>query len=117
VTLLGAAGLGVHLYRRVRRRAWQQVGTILFLALVVLAPVLMMQMYDYVYWGQNGGGRGLQGRYFFGEMAALFVLVLVGLLALVPERWRGALHPLLRLSMIAANLYCLLWVVLPRYYT
>ena len=77
----------------------------------------MMQAYDYQYWGQNGGGRGMQGRYFFGEMAALFVLLVSGLGALVPERWHGLLHPVLRLSIVAANLYCLLWVVLPRYYT
>jgi len=116
VTVLGLVGLGFYLWRTFRQRTWKRAGTFLLLALVVLAPVVMMQLYDYVYWGQNGGGRGLQGRYFFGEMAPLFGLVLTGLLALIPERWQGMLLPLLRLGMVVANLYCLLWVVLPRYY-
>ncbi|MBN1641397.1 MAG: DUF2142 domain-containing protein [Anaerolineae bacterium] len=117
VTLFGLAGLGYALYRMLCRHAWRQLGTTFLLLTVVLAPVVMMQVYDYVYWVQNGGGRGLQGRYFFGEMAALLILVLTGWLAVVPDRWQGVVHLLLRLGMIAANVYCLLWVVLPRYYT
>lgn len=116
VALLGLLGLALWLARVVRRRAWAEAGVPLLLVAVVLSPVVMMHVYDYTYWIEYGVGRGLQGRYFFGQMAALFVLLLTGLLALLPRRWHGAGHVALRIGMVAANFYCLLQAVLPRYY-
>jgi hypothetical protein len=116
VVLLGLLGLLVYLARVVRRRAWAEAGAPLLLAAVVIAPVVMMHVYDYTYWSEYGVGRGLQGRYFFGQMAALFVLLLTGLLALLPRRWHGAGHLALRVGIVAANFYGLLQVFLPRFY-
>ena len=116
VTLLGLAGLAVYTLRAARRRAWGEMGMTLLLMAVVLSPVVMMHIYDYTYWNEYGVGRGLQGRYYFGQMAALFVLLLTGLLTLLPQRWHGAGHLALRIGIIAANFYCLLQVMLPRYY-
>ncbi|MFZ5916014.1 MAG: DUF2142 domain-containing protein [Chloroflexota bacterium] len=116
VTLPGLLGLALWLARVVHRRAWAAAGPPLLLAAAVLSPVIMMHIYDYTYWIAYGVGRGLQGRYFFGQMAALFVLLLTGLLALLPRRWHGAGHVALRMGMVAANFYCLLGVFLPRYY-
>ena len=83
---------------------------------IVLSPVVMMHIYDYTYWNEYGVGRGLQGRYFFGQMAALFVLLLSGLLKLLPRQWHGMGHLALRIGIVIANIYCLLLVLLPRYY-
>lgn len=116
VTLLGLLGLGVYLARFVRRRAWAEAGVTLLLTAVVLSPVVMMQVYDYTYWNEYGVGRGLQGRYFFGQMAVLFILLLSGQFTLLPKRWHNATHMALRIGIVAANLYCLLQAMLPRYY-
>jgi len=116
VTLLGLLGLAVYLVRRLHRRAWVEIGVPLLLIAAVLSPVVMMHVYDYTYWNEYGVGRGLQGRYFFGQMAALFFLLLAGLLTLLPKRWHGAAHIVLRAGMVVANFYCLLQAVLPRYY-
>lgn len=115
-TLLALLGLAVYLFHLVRRRAWAEAGVMLLLIAVVLSPVVMMHVYDYAYWNEYGVGRGLQGRYFFGQMAALFVLLVVGLLTLLPRRWHGTLHQALRIGIVVANLYCLLQAMLPRYY-
>jgi hypothetical protein len=82
----------------------------------VLSPVVMMHVYDYTYWNEYGVGRGLQGRYFFGQIAALFVLLLSGLLKLLPRQWHSIGHLALRSGIVMANIYCLLQVFLPRYY-
>jgi len=116
VMLLGILGLVVYSFWLIRCRAWVETGMTFLLVLVVLSPVVMMHVYDYTYWIEYGVGRGLQGRYFFGQMAALFVLLLTGLLTLLPRQWHGAGHLGLRIAMVAANFYCLLWAFLPRYY-
>ena len=116
VTLLGLLGLATYLTQLVRRRAWAEAGVTLLLIAVVVSPVVMMQVYDYTYWNEYGVGRGLQGRYFFGQMAALFILLLTGLFTLLPKRWHGAGHLALRIGIVVANSYCLLQAMLPRYY-
>lgn len=116
VTLLGLLGLATYLVRLVRRRAWEEAGVTLLLIAVVLSPVVMMHVYDYTYWNEYGVGWGWQGRHSFGQMAALFVLLLIGLLTLLPKRWHGAGHLALRIGMVVANFYCLLQAMLPRYY-
>jgi 4-amino-4-deoxy-L-arabinose transferase-like glycosyltransferase len=116
VTLLGVLGLAVYVCRLVRRRAWPQLGVTGLLVALVLSPVAMMHVYDYTYWIEYGVGRGLQGRYFFGQMAPLFILLVIGLLTLLPRRWHGAGHLALRIGIVTANFYCLLWAFLPRYY-
>jgi 4-amino-4-deoxy-L-arabinose transferase-like glycosyltransferase len=116
VTLLGLLGLVVYLIRLVVQRAWKEAGLMLLLIAIVLSPVVMMHVYDYTYWNEYGVGRGLQGRYFFGQMAALFVLLLSGLLKLLPRQWHSTGHLALRIGIVVANIYCLLLVLLPRYY-
>lgn len=116
VALLGLVGLAVCLLRAVRHRTWREMGMTLLLIVVVLSPVVMMHIYDYTYWIEYGVGRGLQGRYFFGQMAALFILLSTGLLTLLPKRWHGMGHLALRIGIVVANFYCLLQAMLPRYY-
>lgn len=116
VTLLSLVGLVVYLLRAVRRRAWREMGMTLLLIVITLSPVVMMHIYDYTYWIEYGVGRGLQGRYFFGQMASLFILLLTGLLTLLPKRWHGIGHLALRIGIVVANFYCLLQAMLPRYY-
>jgi len=116
LALVGIAGLVYNMVGVVRRRAWREAGVAFLSIVVVASPVVMMHLYDFTYWSQHGMGRGLQGRYFFGEMASLFILGLVGYHALLPRRAHGALHLALRVGIIVANLVCLLHVMLPRYY-
>jgi 4-amino-4-deoxy-L-arabinose transferase-like glycosyltransferase len=116
VTLLGLLGLTVYLFQTVRRYGWGGAGVMFLLLAVVLSPVVMMHIFDYNYWNEYGVGWGWQGRHSFGQMAALFVLLLTGLLTLLPKRWLGAGHLALRIGIVATNFYCLLQVMLPRYY-
>jgi hypothetical protein len=114
--LVGVTGLVYYWVGVARRRAWREAGVTFLSIVVVASPVVMMHLYDFSYWVQHGIGRGLQGRYFFGEMASLFILGLVGYHVLLPRRMHGTLHLVLRASIIVANLVCLLHVMLPRYY-
>jgi 4-amino-4-deoxy-L-arabinose transferase-like glycosyltransferase len=116
MTLLGLLGLVVYLVRLVTQQAWKEAGVMFLLIATVLSPVVMMHVYDYTYWNEYGVGRGLQGRYFFGQIAALFVLLLSGLLKLLPRQWHSIGHLALRSGIVMANIYCLLQVFLPRYY-
>jgi 4-amino-4-deoxy-L-arabinose transferase-like glycosyltransferase len=117
LTALGLAGQLIYLFTLLRRRAWDKAGIMALSIAIVLSPIVMMHVYDFSYWSQHGIGRGLQGRYFFGQMAPLFLLVLTGLLFLLPKRWHSATHLALRIGIIVANFYCLLRVILPRYYS
>lgn len=116
VALLGLIGLAVYLGRTVRRCGWAKAGVMFLLIAVVLSPVLLMQFFDYNYWNEYHVGWGWQGRHSFGQMAALFILLLIGLLTLLPKQWHGTGHLALRIGIVAANFYCLLQVMLPRYY-
>jgi hypothetical protein len=126
LTIAAMAGLVLLLWRSRSNRpsftAWRtgQRGAPLvvwiFLALTVIVPVLLLQGYDLIFWWQYGNGRGLQGRYWLGTVVPMLTLFTVGLLALVPIRWQGAAHTLLRAAMILLSFASLLGYVLPRYY-
>jgi 4-amino-4-deoxy-L-arabinose transferase-like glycosyltransferase len=116
VTLLGLLGLAVYLSRTVRRCGWGGAGVMFLLLAVVLSPVVLMHVFDYNYWNEYGVGWGWQGRHSFGQMAVLFVLLLTGLLALLPQRWHNVGHLSLRIGIVVANFFCLLQAFLPRYY-
>ena len=126
LTVAAVAGLALLLWRswpdRPSFEAWRS-GTRdaplvvwVFLTLTVLVPVLLLQVYDLTYWWQYGNGRGLQGRYWLGTIVPMLTLLAVGLLALVPQRWHGTAHNLLRAGMIVLSIAALLGYVLPRYY-
>ncbi|MDA0242084.1 MAG: glycosyltransferase family 39 protein [Chloroflexi bacterium] len=88
----------------------------LFLALTLLIPVLLLQVYDLSFWWQYGNGRGMQGRYWLGTIVPMLTFFTVGLLCLVPVRWQAAVHNLLRLGITLLNLASLFFYILPRYY-
>lgn len=126
LTLLAIAGLARKLWRDWPRRptfaAWQQgqrmapVLVWLFLALTLLAPIVLLQFYDLAFWWEYGLGRGLQGRYWLGTVVPMLTFFTLGLLFLLPQRWQMAGHTLLRLGMILFNIIALLNYILPRYY-
>lgn len=88
----------------------------LFLALSILLPVLLIQVYDLTFWWQYGNGRGLQGRYWLGTVVPMLIFWVAGLLCLVPRRWHPSVHTALRLGMVALNFASLFGYILPRYY-
>lgn len=87
-----------------------------FLALTLLVPVALLQVYDLSFWWQYGNGRGMQGRYWLGTIIPMLTFFTVGLLVWVPRRWHTAAHHLLRLSLITLNFASLFFYILPRYY-
>jgi hypothetical protein len=87
-----------------------------FLALTIIVPILLLQVYDLTFWWQYGNGRGLQGRYWLGTVIPMLAFFMVGLLAYVPQKWQGPAHTLLRTAMILLSFVSLLDYVLPRYY-
>jgi 4-amino-4-deoxy-L-arabinose transferase-like glycosyltransferase len=126
LTFLAILGLAWKLGRDWRRRPsfaqWRQgermapVSVWLFLALTMLVPVLLLQVYDLTFWWEYGNGRGLQGRYWLGTVVPMLTFFTLGLLFLLPRHWHHSTHWLLRLGMISLNVTALLGYILPRYY-
>ena len=87
-----------------------------FLALSIIVPIVLLQVYDLTFWWQYGNGRGLQGRYWLGTIVPMLTFFAAGLLVWVPERWKGSAHNILRAGMVLLNFVSLLAFVLPRYY-
>ena len=88
----------------------------IFLALAVLVPIVLLQVYDLTFWWQYGNGRGLQGRYWLGTVVPMLTFLTLGLLVWVPCRWHSAVHNILRSGMVLLNFAGLLAYVLPRFY-
>lgn len=126
LTFLAIVGLIWHLNRHWGKRpsfvAWQQgrrmapVGIWLFLALTLLVPMVLLQVYDLTFWWEYGNGRGLQGRYWLGTIVPMLAFFTLGLFFLLPQRWHNGMHWLLRLSMVLFNFVALMGYILPRYY-
>ncbi|MFN2137186.1 MAG: DUF2142 domain-containing protein [Candidatus Promineifilaceae bacterium] len=126
LTGLAIAGLLLTLWQRWPTRpsfdSWQAgdsnapLPVWLFMALTAIVPIILLQAYDLTFWWQYGNGRGLQGRYWLGTVIPMLTLFALGLLALVPPRWRASAHNLLRAGMIVLNFVALLGYILPRYY-
>ncbi|MAT96476.1 MAG: hypothetical protein CL608_04975 [Anaerolineaceae bacterium] len=87
-----------------------------FLALTLLVPIVLLQVYDLTFWWEYGNGRGLQGRYWLGTVVPMLTFFALGLLFWLPQRWHPAAHWLLRLGMVLFNFISLLGYILPRYY-
>ncbi len=87
-----------------------------FLALTLLMPIVLLQVYDLTFWWEYGIGRGLQGRYWLGTVVPMLTFLAMGLLIWIPARWQAAGHNLLRGGMVLFNFVALLAYVLPRYY-
>ena len=119
-------GLGILLWRgwagRPSFAAWRAgqrqapLAVWVFLVLTVITPVLLIQVYDLLFWWEYGNGRGLQGRYWLGTVVPMLIFLTLGLLAFVPPRWQPPAHNLLRVSMVLLSFVSLLGYVLPRYY-
>jgi 4-amino-4-deoxy-L-arabinose transferase-like glycosyltransferase len=126
LTVLAIAGLAWKLGRGWAERPsftqWQQgqrmapVVVWLFLALTLLVPMVLLQVYDLTFWWEYGNGRGLQGRYWLGTVVPMLTFFALGLLFWLPPRWRPAAHWYLRLGMVLFNFVALLGYILPRYY-
>jgi hypothetical protein len=87
-----------------------------FLALSILLPFLLLQVYDLAFWREYGVGRGLQGRYVLGTVVLMLVFFVAGLLCWLPRRWHGYAHAWLRFGMVLLNMASLLAYIMPRYY-
>ncbi len=87
-----------------------------FLALSLLVPILLIQVYDITFWWQYGNGRGLQGRYWLGTIVPMMTFFALGLLTWLPPKWHPAGHNLLRVGMVLLNGVSLLGYVIPRFY-
>jgi hypothetical protein len=126
LTILAMIGLGILLWRGWSGRPsfveWRAglrqapAAVWVFLALTVITPVLLIQVYDLLFWWEYGNGRGLQGRYWLGTVIPMLIFLTLGLLAFVPPRWQPPAHNLLRVSMVLLSFVSLLGYVLPRYY-
>jgi 4-amino-4-deoxy-L-arabinose transferase-like glycosyltransferase len=122
---LALVGLGLYLARRIRARgsgpggqegAGSEAGLLGYLALCAVAVVGTLGAINYYSWRARGVGGGIQGRYYLGAIVPMVVLLAVGLLDLLPERWRPVGHWLLCWGMILLNGVALFQIVLPRYY-
>ncbi len=87
-----------------------------FLALTLIVPMVLLQVYDLTFWWQYGNGRGLQGRYWLGTVVPMLTFLTLGLLVWVPRQWHPTAHNILRIGMVLLNFVSLLAYVLPRFY-
>ena len=84
LTLLALLGLLLWLWLEIRK--WKSRPSIVswrgetsnaplivwaFLALAIVVPVVLLQVYDLTFWWQYGNGRGLQGRYWLGTIVPM----------------------------------------------
>lgn len=123
LAMVGLAGkLGRDWGKRPSFSQWRQkqrmapIVVWLFLALTLVVPVVLLQVYDLTFWWEYGNGRGLQGRYWLGTVVPMLTFFTLGLLFLLPRGWHNSAHWLLRLGMILLNVTALLGYILPRYY-
>ena len=126
LTVLAIAGLIVRVaqirQRPIASQGWARgqgvapMSVWAFLALSLVAPIVLLQVYDLTFWWEYGNGRGLQGRYWLGTVVPMLTFFTLGLLLLTPQRWHAAIHTWLRLGMVALNLVALLGYIIPRYY-
>lgn len=135
LTWVAIAGLAFGLWRYLQRRTTAPAGASraaaaawangrgsapllvwAFLALTLIVPIVLLQVYDITFWWQYGNGRGLQGRYWLGTVIPMMAFFALGLLVWVPPRWHPAAHTVLRSGMVLLNAVSLLGYVLPRYY-
>jgi 4-amino-4-deoxy-L-arabinose transferase-like glycosyltransferase len=115
LSLIGLVWTGA---RAILRRRWQTFDAVLTGYIVTAAWVLLplYGVYEFIFIRANGMGRGYQGRYFLGPLSVQMLLFAIGLLALVPGRWHTAGHRILRATIMVFNLFCLIVVIIPRYY-
>lgn len=117
IAALAALGLVVHVVQLYRRRTLgAQAGLPGFLVLCTAALIGTLGATNFYSWRARGVGGGIQGRYYLGAVIPLAALLALGLLALIPERWRPLGHLVLCWGGILLNLASLFQVVLPRYY-
>jgi hypothetical protein len=123
LTLLSAAGLGIHAWPALRarwpapaRRSLAEGLPWTLLAVLALTPVAYFAWFNYGIWRTAGIGWPLMGRHFAGPLAAQMALWVWGLAAWVPERTRPASHLVLRVSVVVLNQVYLFGYLLPRYY-
>jgi hypothetical protein len=126
LTLLAVAGLMIGLIRALRWpptfQSWWAGHTAaplvvwVFLAVSIITPILLIQLYDLTFWWEYGIGRGLQGRYWLGTVVPMLTFLVLGLAELLPRRWHGGLHISLRIGVITLSVISLLGYILPRYY-
>lgn len=120
LAVLGGAAYLIRTWRRQRSGARAErtealaVGA---LAAHAAALTAMIGYNTYRTWVLDGiGWGGMQGRYYLGAVAGAMAFLLAGLLAVAPARWEPALHVALRWGMIAFNVVCLFFALVPRYY-
>lgn len=126
LTVLAIAGLLYRLWQMrqnpVDSQKWREgkgvapLAVWAFLALVLVVPVVLLQVYDLTFWWEYGNGRGLQGRYWLGTVIPMLTFFVLGLLFLLPRRFHAAAHTWLRTGMVIFNLVSLLGYIMPRYY-
>ena len=92
-----------------------KAGLLGYLALCALSMAGTLGAINFYSWRARGVGGGIQGRYYLGAIVPISTLLAVGLLELLPERWRPVGHWLLSWAMIVLNGVALMQVLLPRY--
>jgi 4-amino-4-deoxy-L-arabinose transferase-like glycosyltransferase len=118
VCALAMVGLIIYLVRIWRQPARRQQAAALSVLLTSVPVLIALIGYNtYRTWVADGiGWGGMQGRYYLGCVVAAMAGLALGLVSLVPSRWRPAMHVALRWGVILLNVASLYGAVLPRYY-
>lgn len=116
--LFSLLGFAVWVVKSIKERKWPFAG-ILFLLLTSGFLFLGIYLYDWLEFFQREIHLGVQGRYFFPTISAHMAILLLGLVNLVPERfrkWRLKVALLVGLAIVLLNFYAL-YTVAKAYYT
>lgn len=108
IVLIGAIGLVFKFLVEVRHRNFSRVNqALLFLAFTAVFFFFAIIFRDFQHVRSHIFSLGIQGRYFFPVITAHLVLLLVGLLALIPERFKKTGAFILILGSVVLNFVAL----------
>lgn len=114
IMIFAGIGLFVKLIFFLKKRT-QEDWYFLYLLLVALIYSLGILFWNYIFFQNHYFSFGLQGRYFFPTIVAHMAILLIGLITLVPRKFKMMAMKLIGISMVLLN-FIALWVIAKSYY-
>lgn len=115
--IISGLGLGVKFFVMIKNRSKESI-LIIFLVVTSLTYFLGITIFNYFFTLSHGFPFGIQGRYYFPTITAHMMLLFIGLISLVPNKWialKQTWSKILGLGMILLNLIAL-WTIASGYY-
>lgn len=117
ISLIAAAGFLFWTFRIFKSKAFsKEMIAILFLLISAITFALAIFLVDWRHIVTNGFSLGVQGRYFLPTVLSHMVILTVGILTFVPDKFKNLAAFLLGISAITLNFFALFWITDSYYY-